>query len=491
MSNQILSINGFENWIINDETAQVTNGFVDMSWIDIWTEDWIAQINFRLEQDTSTSMSDDVLSFTSFDWTTIAWLSWKEKWQNASWTTWTTMSTTTTTWDNHDITTYQNYLIYASRTIIGRSTNTTIAWWFTDNPTWWTWTFTFANGGATDLHFFKEFQNRLYISDWNILTELDWASAPTVPANWVVTQSKFVLPVNESIRSLEIIWNSLAIGTLAWNFYLWDWSSANASQIIKTSLWGIHAMIEIENTLFVFAWIDWTVYRYNGADFIPVIQIPNFNILSNSLVRKPAVRRFKNGMIFCIPRNWIYVYNRVDEKSPFRLNKYWPLSDWWEIKETQWDVNALYVINITTTNDQFVIWYRNSKVSWDFIDRTSSTKRYRIEENGTDDTSVSPYMDSVVYELRNKKWQPLKVQWVQWLFKTQTNQLDRLQVEYRLDNTIAYTVLWTIGITWVTDLTKILRWINRRVDKVQFRFRIGGNNASVAENTKITMIKIF
>jgi len=485
MSKQLLSIDDFWKAIINDETKQITDWFVDMSWIDIWTEPWVAQINFRLEQDTSTSLSEDVLSFVTFDWTVLGWVTWKEIWKNTG-TSWTLLHTNWNIWDNQDLATYQDYLLYASRTTLGRSTNTTIAGWFTDTPTWWSGT-TFLNWWSDDLHFFKEFNNRLYISDWYALAELDWASDPTNPWNWIFTNNKFLLPVNEQIRSLEVIWWQLAIWTKAWNFYLWDWASVNASQIIKTSLWGISAMIQIENTLFVFAWIDGTVYRYNGADFIPVIQIPNFNILSNSIVRKPAVRKYKNGMIFCIPRNWIYVFNRVKEWESFSLNKYWPLSWGWEIKSTQWDVNAIYITNINTTNDLFIVWYRNSLVSWDYIDRVSLTKRYRIEELSSWNTSVAPYMETVVYELRDKNWKPNKVQWVQWLFKDADN---RLQVEYRLNNTSNYAVLWTIWLTWI-DIDKILRGIWKRTDKIQFRFKMWWNFISSTDNTKLISLKIF
>ncbi len=487
MSQQILSINDFGRAIINDETNQVTNGFVDMSWIDIWAEPWVAQINFRLEQDTTAWLVEEVLSFAFFDNEVIAGMTWGELWTNASGIIWLIVHTNTILWDNNDLIVYQDHLIFASRTVIWRSTWTTLWAGFTDNPTWWTWVFVFANWWSDDLHFFKEFNNRLYITDGNHLVELDGASDPTNPVNWVVTQKAFSLPEWEQMRSLEVFGSELAIGTKAWNFYLWDWASANASQIIKTSLWGIQAIIQLENTLFVFAGIDGTVYRYNGADFKPVIQIPNFNVLNSSFVRKPWVRKFKNGMIFCIPRNWIYVYNRVDEWDSFSFNKYWPLSWWWEIKSTQWDVQSIFVVNPETTNDQFVVWYRNSIVAWEKIDRTSITKRYRMEEAWSWDTSVAPFIETQVYELRNNKWQPQKVQWVQWLFK---NALNRLQIEYRLNNDTAYTVLWTIWITGI-DVDKILRGVGKRASKVQFRLKMGWNNLSSTDNTKLIQIKIF
>jgi len=481
MAKQLISIDDFWKWIINDETKQVTNWFVDMSWIDIWTEPGVAQINFRMEQDTTTSLSESVLSFTTFDSTILAWMGWKEIWKESS-GTWTIANTNANVWNNDDLTVYQNYLIYASNTTLWRSTTTSIWGGFTNTPTWWSGT-TFFNWTSIDEHYFKEFNNRLYITDGNVLAELDWASAPTSPSSWIFTNNKFVLPVNEQIRSLEVFWSQLAIWTEAWNFYLWDWASDNASQIIKSSLWGIHAMIQVENTLFIFAWIDWTVYRYNWADFIPVIQIPNVRVTIRSFVRKPAVRKFKNGMIFCLPDNWIFVFNRVKEWDSFSLNRYWNLSDWVKAEDAS-QLRSMYIINPDTTNDRFLVWYTES---WDHIDRVSTDKRYRIEEAWGWDTSVAPYIETVVYELRDKNWKASKTQWIQWLFKNASN---RMQVEYRLNNDTSYTVLGTIWVTWV-NVNKILRGIWKRTDKVQLRLKMWGNFASTTDNTKLIWLKIF
>jgi len=391
----------------------------------------------------------------------------------------------------YDIATYQDYLIYASNTILWRSTWTTTGWWFTDNPTRWGGTDTFTNWTSSDPHFFKTFNNRLYISDGNLLAELDWASDPTTPANWIFTASKFVLPINEVIKSLEVIWSQLAIWTASWNFYLWDWASANASQIIKTSLGWINAMIQLENTLYAFAWINWTVYRYNGADFVPSIQIPNMNLSSTSFVRKPWVRKYKNWLIFAIPNNWIYVWNRVREWESFSLAKYWPLNDGKEIDDTEGDLRSLFIIDETSSDDRFVVWY---EYNWtESIDRVSGSKFYRLEEAWSADTSVAPFFETVMYELRDNNGKKNKVQWVQWMFnETVVSTVDRnnIQIEYRLDRNTTYTVLGIIWNDWI-DLDKILRWIWKRADKVQLRVKFWWDNASTVDNTKLTNLNIF
>ena len=490
MARELLSINDFSQWMVNDTTAQWSKWFADMSWVDIWTEDWVAQINKRLEQDTTTSMTSDPLSNATFDGKIISWNSDEEIWYNNTWTTWTLLHTNSNSWDNDDIIVYQNYLIYASNDRLGRSTWTTIGWWFTDSPTWWSGS-TFSNWSATDTHFFKIFNNRLYVSDWNFLAELDWASDPSTPWNWVFEPEAFTLPEWEKIVSMEVIWSELGLWTEWWNFYLWDWASDNASQIIKTSLWGITAMIQLENTLFVFAWLNWTIYRYNGADFKPVFRVPNVNISTSSFVRKPAVRKYKNWFIFWLTKNGIYVINRADETKPLAMNKYWPFSWWQQVDEFDPVIFSIYIINQASSEDEFIVWYRYNLV--EKIDRVNTNKRYRLEEAWSWDTSVSPYIDTIEYQLRDANGKPNKVQWVQWFFRdTSISSIDRnnIQVEYKFNTDQNFTVLWMIWNEWI-DINKILRWINKRVHKITFRIRMWWEFSSTNDNTKLIWLKIF
>jgi len=487
MSKQLLSIDWFKEAIVNDETTQWNKGFVDMLWLDPWAEDWVLQINKRLIADTTVWLSENPYSNTTFDWKTLYWMDSKEIWYENTTDTWTLLHTNSNAWDNVDLITYQDYLIYAANTKLWRSTNTTIAWGFTDNPTWWSGT-VFTNGVWN--HYFKVFNNRLYITDWNFLSELDGASDPATPTNWIFTAEKFTLPKWEVIQTLEVIWWQLALWTQQGNFYLWDWASANASQIIKTQLWGITAMIQVENTLFVFAWVSWTVYRYNGADLVPAIQIPRFNIGSTAYVYKTGVRRYKNWFIFWISKNWIYVYNRVKEWESFSLNKYGNLSWWRVIDEFDWTIYSLYVIDQSSSDDRFLVWY----LHWTrWIDKPSETDRYRMEEAWSNDTTAAPFFETFVYELRDNNWKPNKVQWLQWLFKDDwANVNNNIKVEYRLENNTSYTVLWSIWEDGI-DANKILRWIWKRVAKMQFRVKFWreSNSISWVQNTKLIQAKIF
>lgn len=491
MSKALLNINNFPTGIINNETLQTTEGFVDMSWIDMLSEPWIAQINKRLEQDTTTGMTETPLSAVTFWWKVLVWTENEEiRYENTA-NTWTLLHTNTNSWDINDLIVYQDYLIYASIDEIWRSTGTTTGGWFTDTPTWWSGTNAFDVWVSGSPHFFKILNNRLYISDGNLIAELDGASDPANPWNWVFTSDAFKLPEWENILSMETIGSYLAIWTESGNYYEWDGTSANSTTIVKTTIWGIHALIQIENTIFAFAWLEWVVYRYNGADFVPAIQISanRFNLSSTSKTRKPAVRRFRNGFIFWIPKNWIYVFDRVDSNSKWILYKYGHLSDGKIIDSEEWNIKMIYVTS--ATDDSFIVWY---SYDWtDYIDSTSSSIRYRMFEAWVDDDTAAPYIETQVYELRDNKGKINRVQGLQAFFTGYWSDIENnLRVYYRLDNTEAYTFLGTIWEDGI-DINKILRWISRRTNKVQFKIFIWAETTSdsLVRNSKITSFRIF
>jgi hypothetical protein len=457
-------------------------------WIDMISEPWIAQINKRLNNDTASWLSNNTLSAATFNGKVLVWTENEEIWYENTANTWTLLHTNTNSWDIDDLIVYQDYLIYASTDELWRSTNTTIAWGFTDNPTWWAGTNAFENGVASSPHYFKIFNNRLYISDWNILAELDGAS-DLDPANWVFTANAFKLPENEVIESMEVIGSSLWIGTRAWNYYEWDGASSNASTIVKSNLWWIYGLIQIENTLFAFAGLDGVIYRFNGADFKPDIKIPSnrFNISASSHTRKPAVRRYRNGFVFAIPNNWIYVYDRVDTNSKFMLCKYGNLSGW-ALANTA-NIKLIYVTS--AADDLFIVWYNTTS---DKIDSVDASKRYRMFEAGSWDDSASPYIETQVYELRDNNWKPNRVQWIQTQFAwfSDSDLENNMRVYYRLNNSSSYSLLWDIwedGIDW----NKILRGIGKRAHKVQFKLLLWAEttSTSLVRNTKISSVRVF
>jgi len=456
MSKALKSIWDFSTWIVNDKTNQWSAWFANMIWLDIHTEQWVAQPNVKPLVETTTWLNENPNVFVQFDGKMLSWMDDEEIWYESTANTWTLLHTNGNGWNNNDLIVYNNYLLFSSNTRLWRSTNTTIAWGFTDSPTWWS--------GSTYLnwdwqHFFKLFNNRIYITDGNVLAELDWASAPTTPASWIFTQSIFRLPEGEVMLSLEVIWGQLAIGTQAGNLYIWDGASDNSSTIIKTQFWGITAMIQIENTLFVFAWLDGTIYRYNGTDLIPVIQVPDMvSTSSGTYVRKNWVKRYKNGMMFGLSLNGLYVFNRVKEWDSFSLTKYWNLSWSVNIKDSFVDVLSLYNIPWTVVSwDTIFIWYDVSGA--EKIDRIT-------DSNGLYSDAL---LETIEYQLRNNKWKPSRIQWVQLMFRSLIS--SPVTVKYKTDYNNTFTTLGTIDHTgfWADSHDTILRWISQRADKIVFR----------------------
>jgi hypothetical protein len=117
-----------------------------------------------------------------------------------------------------------------------------------------------------------------------------------------------------------------------------------------------------------------------------------------------------------------------------------------------------------------------------------------MEEAWADDTSAAPFIETFVYELRDNKWKPNKIQWVQWLFKWDWAVFvkNNIQIEYRLNRDTDYTVLWSIWEDWI-DLDSILRGIWKRTSTFQLKIKFWreSNTISWRQNTKLTWLKIF
>jgi len=455
MSKPLIKIEDFTGWIANDTTNNSTNSFEEIKWVDLWREPWTIQQNRKLEATVST-ISENVLDFVEFNWKTYSWNQDWELYESSNWwVTWTLVHTNTNTDDIWDVTVYWNYLYYTSNRYV----------WRFD---WTTWNDTFKDLGTwthNDVHIFKIFQNRLYVSDGNVLFEMD--STET----WA--DDVFTIRKNEEIVTIEVLWNELAMWTLSWRFYLWDWSSENASQIIQVSIWGIYALIEHENTLFAFAWVHWAVYQYTWADFVPVIQVPDVNtvaiswLLNASIVKHWAVRRYKNGFIFWLNRNGIYIFNRIKSWDPYTLVKYW------DIENTTWDdkYRALWMYKPTIYNEWLLVWHSET---WGIDYANWGTPTYYNQA----DTEITTWF----YDVRDVNSSPTFIQWV-WIFFRDWGILSKIKVFYKLDTSSIFTEMWEI-----TKNEQVFRGINKRASRIKFKFQIW--QASAGQN-KTTIEKIY
>jgi len=502
-------IENFNLWITNDITSK---WFQEMEWFDIFSEPWLLKVHKELSNISATfddTMKDMVrydLNATTYwvltdssiyivSWTdkfeahNITWFwsdikvykwemywSWSNTWiwksilteldwgiddsvatitvdsttdYPSSWTiviekevityTWTTATTFTwcTRWDN-------------SSTAVPHTTNTKVIWFIDDFQT-----FSVDYSGWWIGKHMKVYQNRLYACDGYSLSEWDWT---------VWTNDKFVLPEVDIITSIETLETQLCLWTSeltsAWSFsiwwgnlYFWDWSSANATNIIRTPLQWITALKEWENTLFAFPWFEWEIYRYNGADLLKIYQIPNYSPSANKTIEQNQVRVFNNWMLFWT-RQWLYQLNRLVSWDWFTLHKYWTTS------ENTGD-EIITMLYITGASD-FYVWYSED---WDRLD---------VTWNNLYEKSSTTLITNLI-NLTNNKMQPQRVTWLiaEWFTSFNVWEID---IYYKIDKDIEtwadFTLLWTIDPGNTNRLAYMLTWIWKKSKYIQFKFKI-------------------
>jgi len=473
MGKPIITLDTWSGWI----SPNKQKGYQDMKWVDIYREDWVVQLNRRLNELASwADITDDVITqYIEFDWEVVVQEQWVDimKW-TSDWSTWTAAHTNGQTWDWFDLAVFQWNLFY---------TSTAKLWRATDLSTYNDSLASFTNW-TQDIHPMKIFQNKLYVWDWNTLLEVDSDAGSTTSA------SAFILPSDEIIYSLEVLWNEIALWTNNWNFYLWDWSSANSSVIIKTDKWAIRWLVEIDNTMFIFAWNLWTIYVYNWSDLVPFLSIPDFVDSNNSdyfqstCAKHTSIKLFKNWIIFWITQNWLYVLNRNSKNQPFALTKYW------DTDNTASSTTPVipYLIDADKNVDDLIVWYgkKMDKVtiwSWDYF--------YKQGE---------AYIQTPHFDITTEFWFSELIQWILTLFWATLEQsglyndpVNTLRIKYRFDRAETFSPTaedWTTLTTEITDsnVDSVIREIMWRWREIQFRLEIW---TSSWENTKLVQIKIF
>ena len=468
------------NWITENEISQNLNNQLDLYWLDIFTDSGICQINKRITSETLW-YNYNVSCFELFDNIIIASGNWELD-KRIAWS-WASMYNPTNSWDCNNIKVYMEYLIFPLDNTVWRSNTTSISWWFIEAPIWASWG-NFLNWSGD--HIMKVLNRKLYISDWNVIAELDW-TITWWPSNWIFNNNKIKIDdENETILCLEVIWNQLAIWTDKWNLYIWDWESENASSITKTDLDWITALINMQNQLFIFAWKSGVVYAYNGSDFIPVIAIPNFNQSENSFCKNNAVINYKQGILFWIWWNGLYQFNK--NKGVFKLSK-WGCADWYDLNYWIW---ALYLES--WYKQEFYISRQRGSFSWNYrIEKLDYDNYYAMNEKGVGDDELAPRLLTPFINF-NKDWKKIKISWVKLLFRRSITwagtEANRVKVEYRLNRDDDFTELWTIG-AWGVDIDLILRWIDKLCYQIQLRLKFWSDLIANWHNTKLIWLKIY
>jgi len=384
MRKQKFFINDFSGGILADTTKQSLNSFKQVKGLDIWGEPWKLLLNKKFKETAYSSWSDSITSFGYYvsEWKFFAGdRDWKFYFSTGldDWT----LSTHTDVWyiDCKMFLEYQGYFFYCKNNDI---------WYF--NGVAWTDDYlssvlwgSFENGNGN--HIMVSFNEKLYISDDNVVAEIDGSSGSI--GAWIFTKQKCLLEFWEEITAMVVLNGYIAIGTNYGWFYLWDWESEGARQEIKTWLWSITAMIEHQNTLFVvFANNGDTpqyIYQYNGSDFIPIVQFPknSFGWFDRFFWSLNWLFEFKDWLIFkSVTSNdsWsigcLYVLNKWP-KTSYALTRYW---EYWNEGNIEWFFckGGDILINYEDDSSDQVVAYTGTGTSLKSLDEELETLNYEV-----------------------------------------------------------------------------------------------------------------
>jgi hypothetical protein len=131
--------------------------------------------------------------------------------------------------------------------------------------------------------------NKLYGGAGRFIYSLDENSgqtfAPATSATYTWTQQALDLPSNYKIKCMEELGNNLMSGT--WmssgeanlkvaDIFPWDRNSPSFLEPLKLNENGVHAMLNINNILYILAGITGKVFSSNGVQVAPLAQIPTY-----------------------------------------------------------------------------------------------------------------------------------------------------------------------------------------------------------------------
>src|SRR3990167_1262335 len=176
---------------------------------------------------------------------------------------------------------WKNYLVsaYASKLVLyGTLTSTAIwrdSWKTIDQDNSWHPMIISRNDG------------KIYGGAGRYLFSLEEASGQTFdagnPNTYTFTQQALDLPAGDSIKTLEELGNNLMIGTIAAaghgalkiaDIFPWDRSSVSFNLPLSLNVNGVHALLTVNNILYILAGLEGKIYSSNGVQTATIGQIP-------------------------------------------------------------------------------------------------------------------------------------------------------------------------------------------------------------------------
>lgn len=178
---------------------------------------------------------------------------------------------------------------------------------------------------------------KLYGGADKYVFSLDEATAPFVPAtsaSYTFTQQALDLPFNYRIKCLEELGNNLMCGT--WqgtnvydlriaDIFPWDRSATSFGQPVIMSENGVHAMLNIGNSLIVLAGVDGKIYICDGVNATQIGQIPqsiaNIDGGKNIAYYPGAITNYKGRIFFGVSGNGTDTIGGMGVYSLLRTSK--------------------------------------------------------------------------------------------------------------------------------------------------------------------------
>lgn len=199
--------------------------------------------------------------------------------------TWTTLTGETSGGHGNGLWIWKNYLFVARDAFLdvcgdGTPTgisagNWTNSWEAIDSDSLWHPMLTSRN------------DNKLYGGAGRFVFSLDENTgqtfAPGNAATFTWDQEALDLPPAYRIKCIEELGNNLMLGT--WqgtnlydiriaNIFPWDRSSPSFGQVVVIADYGVHAMLNVGNTLIILAGINGTIFKCDGANAYIIGQLP-------------------------------------------------------------------------------------------------------------------------------------------------------------------------------------------------------------------------
>ena len=317
---------------------------------------------------------------------------------------------------------------------------------------------------------------------------------PANAATYTWTQQALDLPSPYKIKCIEELGNNLMLGT--WqgtnvydirvgDIFPWDRSSVSFGQPVIFAEYGVHAMLNVGNSLVVLAGINGTIFRCDGANAYIIGQLP-INLSGGKYLEfyPGAICNYKNKVFFGVGNGGTTanagqgIYSLLQTGRGNILNLEHQNSQLTDGSAASVKISAL----LPVSRDQILAAFRSNTTYG--IDLTTNTSyAYSTDYSGSFDSQI---IDVGVNE---NKWKPAQAQ-LRLGRPLRTG--EGIQLSYRASLADSFTVVKTLayadnGVGAIITKTFPIQIPDnvKQTDQVQFRIGLLGNTTSPEFKTLI------